>query len=133
MNQLFSFRHALSVTLFLTSPMIFGEESPHTQAAIKHLEQASENAKAGDTSGAAQHTDQAKQHAIRHEAKHPFHKSKDNTPDEQARRSHADEAFENMNKAKMSAKQGDSTGVIKATGEAEEHLKHEESTDGLVK
>ena len=133
MNQLFKFRHSLAVTLFLTSPMIFGEESPHTQEAIKHLEQASESAKAGDVSGAAQHTEQAKQHAIQHEAKHPFHKSKDNTPDEQTRRGHADEAFKNIDKAKVSAKQGDSTGVIKATGEAEKHLKHEESTDGLVK
>jgi hypothetical protein len=120
-------KHTLLAALVFTSPLLFAEKSPHTQEAIQHLEQASESAKTGDVAGAAQHTQQAKQHAIQHEMKHPFHKSTDTSQGEQARRQHADEAFENMNKAKASAVKGDKAGVIEATGNAEKHLKHEDT------
>ena len=118
-------REILTLAVLTISSTVFAEGNRHAQEAIEQLDRASDNAKAGDVEGTVQGIDQAKKHAILHEAKHPFHEPAKATANERFRRKHTRRAFETMNKAKDLARKGDTAGAAEAAGEAEKQLRNE--------
>lgn len=123
-----SYQIALLVMLSVIQYNACAEASDHSLAAVQHLEQASTAARSGMAENALQEAEQAKKHVIAHEFKHPFHQSADN-PKEMARWKHAKQALTKIDEAKSSAKQGRIDNVVTATGEAEQHIREEVSSD----
>lgn len=121
-------RIALVLPFLVIGVSAIAEDSNPSQAAIQHLEQASERAKSGNVEGAVQESEWAKQHVIQHEVKHPFHVSSKN-PKELARKGHTKQALETIDQAKTSAQQGRSNDVVNAAGEAQRHIQEETDAD----
>jgi len=108
------------------SSLTFGVENKHAVEAEKHLEQAVESGKIGDTKGEAIETEEAEKDLIQENKENPYTQPSKHITGENPKAEHDKAAFDEMEKAKAHAKKGHAKQAADAAKKAEAHIKEKE-------